>query len=150
MNATLPPTVEDAEIARSAIHALATVQKHAKASRTVSLRSVDPAEKQTVTLPAEAFRLLVEIVNEMANGNAVSIVPMHVEVTTQQAADFLNVSRPFFISLLDMGRPPFRKVGTHRRIRMADLLAYKQRDDEARRKVLDELAAIAQEDALGY
>lgn len=150
MNTTTPPTVDAAEIARSAVPLLATVQKRARAARTVSLKPVDPAGKQTVTLPAEAFRLLVEIVNQMASGNAVSIIPVHVEVTTQQAADFLCVSRPYPISLLESGKVPFRKVGTHRRVRMADLIAYKRRDEEARRKVLDELAADAQDLGLGY
>ena len=150
MNATTVPTVETTEIARMAMGALATVQKRASASRTVSLKSVDPAGKQSVTIPAEAFRLLVEIVSQMASGNAVSVVPVHAEVTTQQAADFLNVSRPFLISLLEAGKLAFRKVGTHRRIRMADLLEYKQLDDKARRKVLDELAVDAQENGLGY
>jgi excisionase family DNA binding protein len=150
MNTTTPPTVDAAEIARTAVPLLATVQKRARTARTVSLKTVDPAGKQTVTLPAEAFRLLVEIVSQMASGNAVSIIPVHVEVTTQQAADFLYVSRPYLISLLESGKLPFRKVGTHRRVRMADLIAYKRRDEEARRKVLDELAADAQDLELGY
>ncbi len=150
MNATTPPTVEATEIARSAIRALATIQRRVSAAPTVSLRPVDPTSKQTVTLPAEAFRLLVEIVNQMASGNAVGVIPMHAEVTTQQAADFLEVSRPYLISVLEAGKLPFRKVGTHRRVRMADLVSYKRRDDDARRKVLDELAADAQENGLGY
>ena len=150
MNATTPPTVEATEIARSAIRALATIQRRVSAAPTVSLRPVDATSKQTVTLPAEAFRLLVEIVNQMASGNAVGVIPMHAEVTTQQAADFLEVSRPYLISVLEAGKLPFRKVGTHRRVRMADLVSYKRRDDDARRKVLDELAADAQENGLGY
>lgn len=128
----------------------ATITPSVETARTVSFKTMDPDEKQTVTLPTEAFQFLVEIVSQMAIGNAVTVVPMHAEVTTQQAADFLNVSRPFLISLLEAGKLPFRKVGAHRRVRMADLLAYKQRDDEARRKVLDELAADAQNNDLGY
>ncbi len=150
MNATTTPSVEVAEIARSAVRALSAVQRRARTARTVSLKTMDPDDDQTVTLPAEAFQLLVEIVGQMALGNAVTVVPMHAEVTTQQAANFLNVSRPFLISLLEAGKLPFRKVGAHRRVRMADLLAYKQRDEEARRKVLDELAADAQDNDLGY
>ena len=86
----------------------------------------------------------------MAAGNAVAITPLHPELTTQQAADFLNVSRPFLVGLLEEGKLPFRKVGTHRRILYNDLMAYKQQEDQARRRVLNELAKQAQELGLGY
>jgi excisionase family DNA binding protein len=74
-----------------------------------------------------------------------TVMPLHRELTTQQAADLLNVSQPFLVQLLDEGRIPSETVGTHRRIRLADVLAFRQRDDEARMHVLAELSAQAQD-----
>lgn len=144
-----PPTPETAEEARAALRALASVRRP-KTARTVRVRAEDDSAHEAVTVPREAFDLLLEILGQMANGNAVTIVPVHAEFTTQQAADVLNVSRPFLIGLLEARKIPYHKVGTHRRILFADLMAYKQADDARRRKVLDELAAEAQAHGLGY
>jgi excisionase family DNA binding protein len=103
-----------------------------------------------VTLPMPAFRLLNDILAEMAKGHGVTLLPVRAELTTQQAADLLNVSRPYLIGLLEGGKISFRLVGQHRRIRLDDLLAYQRHDDEARRRIADELTADAQELGMGY
>lgn len=114
----------------------------------VQVKLVDSDE--TLAIPASAMRLLVHILAEMAQGNAVTLIPVHAELTTQQAASFLNVSRPFLIQTLEKGDIPFRKVGTHRRIRFQDLIEYKRQIDAKRLKTLEELSAQAQELDMGY
>lgn len=101
-------------------------------------------------LPQAAARLLAHLLTEMAQGNAVTLFPTHAELTTQEAADFLNVSRPYLVRLVEEGKLPFHKVGTHRRVRFTDLVEYKQRFEKERDKALDALAAQAQDLGLGY
>lgn len=103
-----------------------------------------------ISLPASAIKLLQQILAELANGNAVTVAPKHSYVTTQQAADMLNVSRPFLVGLLDDRAIPFKRVGNRRRIRLDDVLAYKRRDDMHREALLDELTAEAEDLGLEY
>jgi len=103
-----------------------------------------------VALPLAALKILTDVLAELANGNAVTVVPHHAELTTQQAADLLNVSRPHLVQQLEKGEIPFHKVGTHRRIRMGDLMAYRRRTQESSLAALQELADQAQELGLGY
>lgn len=85
----------------------------------------------------------------MAMGNAVTLVPVHAELTTQQAADILNVSRPFLVQHLEQRKTPYRKVGTRRRIRFSDLMTYQRKDEARRRRVLTKLTGQAEGLGLG-
>lgn len=107
-------------------------------------------QRETIELPTFALRLLGEILSELALGNAVKVVPIHAELTTQEGADMLNVSRPHLVKLLDEGALPHTKTGRHRRIKFADLMAYKERRDQASHSAMDELAEQAQELGMGY
>ncbi|MFP5497793.1 helix-turn-helix domain-containing protein [Pseudomonas sp. SDT2931_S440] len=104
----------------------------------------------TLVLPTSALRLLVDILGELAIGNAVKVVPVHAELTSQEAADMLNVSRPHLVKMLEEGAIPFTKTGRHRRIRFSDLMAFKQRREDESQEAMDALAQQAQESGMGY
>ena len=143
---TLPEAAE-IELARQAARVLAKVSDTAKRAE---LTIADHDQRMHVVLPRSALLLLQDILREMSQGHAVTMIPVHAELTTQQAADLLNVSRPYLVSLLESGAIPYRKVGTRRRVLYEDLMRYKRREDEQRRKVLDELVRQGQELNLGY
>jgi excisionase family DNA binding protein len=145
---SVPPSKEDIELARMSGQRLAPM---ARRGRPLTLRVREAGqEEETIELPAGAVKLLQAILEDMASGRAVTIVPQNAELTTQQAADFLNVSRPFLVQLLEQKKLPFRLVGTHRRIRFEDVVRFKEATDAERRKVLDQLAAEAQDLKMGY
>ncbi|NWD22289.1 helix-turn-helix domain-containing protein [Pseudomonas yamanorum] len=104
----------------------------------------------SLVLPTSALRLLVDILGELAIGNAVKVVPVHAELTSQEAADLLNVSRPHLVKMLEEGAIPFTKTGRHRRIRFSDLMAFKQRREDESQEAMDALAQQAQELGMGY
>ena len=143
------PSEHEIDLARRSRPELAAVLRTRKGSHQLDIHDA-AGTVRTVQVPATALRLLVDALAEIGQGNAVSIMPVHAELTTQEAADLLNVSRPFVVQLLESGEIPFHKAGTHRRIRYQDLIAYKNRLDEQRRKALEELAAQAQDLKMGY
>ncbi len=105
---------------------------------------VNPAGEVT-EIPESVFLLLERIIEVLARGDAITVVPVGKELTTQQAANILNVSRQYVVRLLDSGSIPYRRTGTHRRIRMEDLLAYKSRRDRDRMESLDDLSRLSQQ-----
>jgi excisionase family DNA binding protein len=144
------PSRKTSQEAQEALRVLAGLGRKRAAVPRVQIRVEGSAADLGVAVPKEAFELFLEILGQMANGNAVTIMPVHAELTTQQAADLLNVSRPHVVALLEQNKLPHRLVGTHRRIRVADLLEYKKRDDAERDAALEELASEAQKHGLGY
>lgn len=140
---TVTPSEADTQLALESSRLLATHKLDKQSS--IRLRLEDDEESESVTVPTSAVRLFLHVLAEMSRGNAATLIPTHAELTTQQAADLLNVSRPYVVKLLDEGKMPFRTVGKFRRIRFDDLIAYKQKDDELRAKLLDELAVLSQE-----
>lgn len=110
----------------------------------VEIAVIDEQEER-LELPREALELLSRILAHMAAGEGVSLVPLHAELTTQQAADLMNVSRPFLIGLLDAGEIQYRTVGKHRRILAQSLMAYIAADDRKRREAAAELTQLNQE-----
>ena len=146
----VPPTAADAQLALESSRRL-TQFLAARPKKALRVRiELENEPEESISIPVTAFQLLNSILTEMAKGNAVTLIPVHAELTTQQAADILNVSRPFLIEQLEKGVIPYRKVGTHRRVMFEDLMEYKQTMDHNRLKALEELSVIDQELGLGY
>jgi excisionase family DNA binding protein len=110
----------------------------------------DKNQAHQVELPTSALRLLVDILAELADGNAVQVVPIHAELTTQEAADLLNVSRPHLVKLLEEGHLPYHRAGKHRRVRFADLMQFKAERGRVSEQAMEDLAKQAQELDMGY
>lgn len=142
-----PPSAQDAALARASGQLLS---RYARGHGPLTLRVRDAGLDQPLELPAGAAALLMDILEAMAAGRGVTLVPENAELTTVQAAEILNVSRPFLIKLLEENAIPHRKVGKHRRIRMEDVMAYKSRIDREREAVLDQLVSEAQTQDMGY
>ncbi|MFN4982620.1 MAG: helix-turn-helix domain-containing protein [Akkermansiaceae bacterium] len=140
------PRLEEAKQAGLAARSFAAIPR----SGSPTLRISTSSQNQPVEVPENAFRMFLEILNQMARGNAVTLVPTHHELTTQQAADLLHVSRPFLVKLLETGEIPHHKVGTRRRLKFQDLMTYMEKVRGESKEALDSLAAQAQELGMGY
>lgn len=138
------PTPEVAEEAREALQSLSELVR-SRPFEDVQLRARHDRDSVEVRVPHTAYRLFLELLAQLANGNAVTIVPIHAELTTQEAAAMLNVSRPFLVGLLEAGAIPFRRVGTHRRILARDLFKYKGEQDARSEAALRELGQLSQD-----
>jgi excisionase family DNA binding protein len=101
---------------------------------------------EEIILPESVYNALRQIIHAMASGQSITIVPHDREMTTQQAADFLNVSRPYLIKMLEQGKIPYTKVGSHRRVRSQDIMVYKQKRNKQRRQNLSEFTAFLQDE----
>ncbi len=140
------PNTSDIEQARESSRLLAAIVGKGETARLV----LHDDHEEPVSIPVSALRMFAEILAQMAQGNAVSMVPYHAELTTQEAADFLNVSRPFLVKLLETGQIPFHKVGTHRRVAFSELVKYRESTLAETRRAAAKLTSLSQELGLGY
>jgi len=147
LDEAVAPSEEDTKLARESSRRLSRFLKQDRL--TLQLPTTD-RETESIELPRPVVGLLMRILTEMAEGNAVTLMPIHAELTTQQAAAILGVSRPFLTKQMKENKIPYRRIGTHRRVRFEDLMNYKNGIDADRAKVLEQLAAQAQELKMGY
>lgn len=143
------PTEHEATLAKESSRILSLHVSSKSEDKSICVVDQNGQQEQVV-IPSSAYKLLLEILSEMSLGNAVNVTPVHAVLTTQEAADMLNVSRPFFIKLIEKGEIPFHKTGAHRRVKYCDVLDYKSKIDSQRTNSLAELAAEAQELNMGY
>lgn len=143
------PTPEAVDFASQTLQSFADVVKNPP--ETITFGIIDPTLKDSqITIPRWIFCLIIDVLNAVSRGETVTLLPQEVELTTQEAADLLNVSRPYLVKLLDQGIIPSRKVGVYRRVMAQDVIRYKQTEQERQEGILDALAKEAQDLDLGY
>ena len=143
------PSAEEASLARLCSRELSAMLETRAEAQTLCIGDAKSGMR-SVDIPVSALRLLVDMLTELGAGNSVRLVPVHAELTTQEAADLLSVSRPTLIKLLDEGAIPYHRAGNRRKVRFADLRSYQQQLEQARLAALDELSAMDQALGLGY
>jgi excisionase family DNA binding protein len=143
------PTPHDVDMAKSSSRLLARYSG-LSVHPSVSITSNDDSDPEVIEIPVPAFELLKAILGQMASGQAFTLMPVDKELSTQQAADILNVSRPYLNKVLDQGEICHRKVGKHRRIKFGELMKYKEKQVRQSKEALDALAEQAQDLDMGY
>ncbi|MGB5633661.1 MAG: helix-turn-helix domain-containing protein [Waterburya sp.] len=138
------PTEADIELSTESSRILASLTNSHSHTQKITVES-ENGKEESLLIPSVAYELLIDILSQISQGNAVTLVPVRAELTTQQAANLLNVSRPYLIKLLESSEIPHHKVGKHRRIFAQDLYEYKAKIDAKRSQSLDELTALSEE-----
>ncbi|WP_232368941.1 helix-turn-helix domain-containing protein [Alteromonas sp. BL110] len=149
LNVQSLPTAEEIALAKLSSQELSAVLEINSEIQDFNVVGKD-GETHQVKMPASAVKLMIEVLTQLGQGNSVNITPIHAELTTQEAADILNMSRPTLIKLLDSGDIPHSRTGNRRKVAFVDVMNYKQEIDAKRLAALDELTALDQELGLGY
>ncbi|MFC3123051.1 helix-turn-helix domain-containing protein [Agaribacter flavus] len=149
LNVQSLPTAEEVALAKLSSQELSAVLETNGEIQDFNVVGKD-GETHQVKMPASAVKLMIEVLTQLGQGNSVNITPIHAELTTQEAADILNMSRPTLIKLLDSGDIPHSRTGNRRKVAFVDVMNYKQDIDAKRLAALDELTALDQELGLGY
>ena len=143
------PTAEQAAIAKLCSQELAGIVETKGETQSISITSKS-GETHNVEMPINALRLMIDVLTQLGEGNMVKLMPIHAELTTQEGADLLNVSRPTFVKLLDDGDIDFHRVGNRRKVKFNDLKNYQDSLKENRLQALDALSGLDQSLGLGY
>jgi excisionase family DNA binding protein len=138
------PTEADIKISTQSSRVLASLTNSHSQTQKITVES-ENGKEESLLIPSVAYELLIDILSQISQGNAVTLVPVQAELSTQQAANLLNVSRPYLIKLLESKKIPYRKIGKHRRILAKDLYQYKADIDAKRSQSLDQLTALTEE-----
>ena len=143
------PSAEESALAKICSRELSAILESGVDTQTLLVTNPS-SEQHQVQVPSSALRLLVDVLTELGEGNTVKLIPVHAELTTQEAADMLNVSRPTFIKLLDEDTIPYTRTGNRRKVKFADVKAYKDNLEQQRLTTLEELSELDQDLGLGY
>jgi excisionase family DNA binding protein len=138
------PTEADIKISTQSSRVLASLTNSHSQTQKITVES-ENGKEESLLIPSVAYELLIDILSQISQGNAVTLVPVQAELSTQQAANLLNVSRPYLIKLLESKKIPYRKICKHRRILAKDLYQYKADIDAKRSQSLDKLTALTEE-----
>ena len=149
MNMTTLPNAEQIAMARLGSQELSAVIESNGEAQQISVIDKQ-GQSHDVTLPSSVLKMMIEVLTQLGQGNSVNITPIHAEMTTQQGADFLNMSRPTFIKLLDSREISFTRVGNRRKVPFSAVIKYKQQLEIQRLSTLDELSRLDQELGMGY